>query len=44
MCVIEGRQIAFALDCIFRKFGSSGRPFIPMLIGAGCGVPGMPTG
>ncbi len=34
-------RIAFVLDRIFRKFGLSGKSFIPMLIGAGCGVPGV---
>lgn len=34
-------RIAFVLDRIFRKFGLSGKSFIPMLVGAGCGVPGI---
>ena len=34
-------RIAFVLDRIFRKFGLSGKSFIPMLIGMGCGVPGI---
>ena len=34
-------RIAFVLDRIFRKFGLSGKSFIPMLIGVGCGVPGV---
>ena len=34
-------RIAFIMDRIFRKFGLSGKSFIPMLIGAGCGVPGV---
>ncbi len=34
-------RIAFILDRIFRKFGLSGKSFIPMLIGSGCGVPGI---
>lgn len=34
-------RIAFILDRIFRKFGLSGKSFIPMLIGTGCGVPGV---
>ena len=34
-------RIAFLLDRIFRKFGLSGKSFIPMLIGTGCGVPGI---
>ena len=34
-------RIAFILDRIFRKFGLSGKSFIPMLIGTGCGVPGI---
>ena len=33
-------RIAFVMDRIFRKFGLSGKSFIPMLIGTGCGVPG----
>ena len=34
-------RIAFVLDRIFRKFGLSGKSFIPMLIGTGCGIPGV---
>ena len=34
-------RIAFVLDRIFRRFGLSGKSFIPMLIGAGCGIPGI---
>ena len=34
-------RIAFVLDRIFRKFGLSGKSFIPMLVGVGCGVPGV---
>ena len=34
-------RIAFVLDRVFRKFGLSGKSFIPMLIGVGCGVPGI---
>lgn len=34
-------RIAFVMDKIFRKFGLSGKSFIPMLIGTGCGVPGI---
>ncbi len=34
-------RIAFVLDRVFRKFGLSGKSFIPMLIGSGCGVPGI---
>ena len=34
-------RIAFILDRVFRKFGLSGKSFIPMLIGTGCGVPGI---
>ncbi len=34
-------RIAFVLDKVFRKFGLSGKSFIPMLIGTGCGVPGI---
>ncbi|MBQ3566061.1 MAG: ferrous iron transporter B [Oscillospiraceae bacterium] len=34
-------RIAFVMDRIFRKFGLSGKSFIPMLIGVGCGVPGV---
>jgi len=34
-------RIAFVMDRIFRKFGLSGKSFIPMLVGTGCGVPGI---
>ena len=34
-------RIAFVLDRLFRKFGLSGKSFIPMLVGTGCGVPGI---
>lgn len=34
-------RIAFVMDRIFRRFGLSGKSFIPMLIGTGCGVPGI---
>jgi len=34
-------RIAFVLDRVFRKFGLSGKSFIPMLVGTGCGVPGV---
>ncbi len=34
-------RVAFIMDCIFRKFGLSGKSFIPMLIGTGCSVPGV---
>ena len=34
-------RIAFVLDRVFRKFGLSGKSFIPMLVGMGCGVPGI---
>lgn len=34
-------RIAFVLDRIFRKFGLSGKSFIPMLVGSGCGIPGI---
>ena len=34
-------RVAFIMDRIFRKFGLSGKSFIPMLIGGGCGVPGI---
>ncbi len=34
-------RVAFIMDRIFRKFGLSGKSFIPMLIGTGCGVPGV---
>ncbi len=45
LAVLEGcgymARIAFVLDRIFRKFGLSGKSFIPMLVGTGCGVPGI---
>ena len=34
-------RIAFVMDRLFRKFGLSGKSFIPMLIATGCGVPGV---
>ena len=34
-------RIAFIMDRIFRRFGLSGKSFIPMMIGTGCGVPGV---
>ena len=34
-------RVAFIMDRIFRKFGLSGKSFIPMLIGSGCGIPGI---
>ena len=34
-------RIAFIMDRIFRRFGLSGKSFIPMLVGVGCGVPGV---
>ena len=34
-------RIAFVLDRIFRKFGLSGKSFIPILVGTGCGIPGI---
>lgn len=34
-------RVAFVMDRIFRKFGLSGKSFIPMLIGSGCGIPGI---
>ncbi|MFR2562368.1 MAG: nucleoside recognition domain-containing protein [Anaeromassilibacillus sp.] len=34
-------RVAFIMDRIFRKFGLSGKSFIPMLISSGCGVPGV---
>ncbi len=34
-------RVAFVLDRVFRKFGLSGKSFIPMLVGVGCGVPGI---
>ncbi len=45
LAILEGcgymARIAFVLDRIFRRFGLSGKSFIPMLIGTGCGVPGI---
>ena len=45
LALLEGcgymARIAFVLDRIFRRFGLSGKSFIPMLIGTGCGVPGI---
>ena len=45
LCVLEDigymARIAFIMDRIFRKFGLSGKSFIPMLVGTGCGVPGV---
>ena len=45
LALLEGcgymSRIAFVLDRIFRRFGLSGKSFIPMLIGTGCGVPGI---
>lgn len=45
LAILEGcgymSRIAFVLDRVFRKFGLSGKSFIPMLIGTGCGVPGI---
>lgn len=45
LALLEGcgymARIAFVLDRIFRKFGLSGKSFIPMLVGVGCGVPGV---
>lgn len=45
LCVLEDigymARIAFIMDRIFRRFGLSGKSFIPMLIGLGCGVPGV---
>lgn len=45
LAILEGcgymARIAFVLDRIFRKFGLSGKSFIPMLVGVGCGVPGV---
>ena len=45
LALLEGcgymARIAFVLDRIFRRFGLSGKSFIPMLIGVGCGVPGI---
>ena len=45
LCVLEDcgymARVAFIMDRIFRRFGLSGKSFIPMLIGSGCGVPGI---
>ena len=45
LCLLEDcgymARIAFIMDRIFRKFGLSGKSFIPMLVGTGCGVPGV---
>ncbi|MBQ6492643.1 MAG: ferrous iron transport protein B [Erysipelotrichaceae bacterium] len=45
LCILEDvgymARVAFVMDRIFRKFGLSGKSFIPMLVGAGCGVPGV---
>ncbi|MBO4327742.1 MAG: ferrous iron transporter B [Clostridia bacterium] len=45
LAILEGcgymARIAFVLDRVFRKFGLSGKSFIPMLVGVGCGVPGI---
>ena len=45
LAVLEGcgymARIAFVLDRIFRRFGLSGKSFIPMLVGTGCGIPGI---
>ncbi len=45
LCILEDigymARIAFIMDRIFRKFGLSGKSFIPMLVGTGCGVPGI---
>ena len=45
LCILEDvgymARVAFVMDRIFRKFGLSGKSFIPMLIGSGCGVPGV---
>lgn len=45
LAILEGcgymARIAFVLDRVFRKFGLSGKSFIPMLVGMGCGVPGV---
>jgi ferrous iron transport protein B len=45
LAILEGcgymARIAFVLDRIFRRFGLSGKSFIPMLVGVGCGVPGI---
>ena len=45
LCILEDcgymARVAFIMDRIFRRFGLSGKSFIPMLIGSGCGVPGI---
>ena len=45
LCLLEDvgymARVAFIMDRIFRKFGLSGKSFIPMLVGSGCGVPGI---
>ena len=45
LALLEGcgymARIAFVLDRVFRRFGLSGKSFIPMLVGSGCGVPGI---
>lgn len=45
LCILEDcgymARIAFIMDRIFRRFGLSGKSFIPMLVGVGCGVPGV---
>ena len=45
LCILEDvgymARVAFIMDKIFRKFGLSGKSFIPMLVGTGCGVPGV---
>ena len=45
LCILEDvgymARIAFIMDRLFRKFGLSGKSFIPMLVGSGCGVPGI---
>lgn len=45
LAILEGcgymARVAFIMDRIFRKFGLSGKSFIPMLVGTGCGIPGI---
>ncbi|MBQ9427924.1 MAG: ferrous iron transporter B [Clostridia bacterium] len=45
LAILEGcgymARIAFVLDRVFRRFGLSGKSFIPMLVGTGCGIPGI---
>lgn len=45
LCILEDcgymARVAFIMDRIFRRFGLSGKSFIPMLVGSGCGVPGI---